>query len=58
MEEGVCSFDEVDLAVTAGLGLRWASIGPFATMDLAGLDVHAAVLRALFRRSCTFRGLR
>ncbi len=47
MEEGVCSFDEVDLAVTAGLGLRWASIGPFATMDLAGLDVHAAVLRAL-----------
>ncbi len=48
VEEGVCSFDDVDLAVTAGLGLRWASIGPFATMDLAGLEVHAAVASSLF----------
>ena len=34
---------DVDLAVTAGLGARWAALGPFATMDLAGLEVHAAV---------------
>jgi 3-hydroxybutyryl-CoA dehydrogenase len=53
VEAGVCSPADVDLAVTAGLGPRWAAIGPFATMDLAGLDVHAAVSRELFPRlSC------
>jgi 3-hydroxybutyryl-CoA dehydrogenase len=46
--EGVCSVADVDAAVTRGLGPRWSVIGPFATMDLAGLDVHAAVTRALF----------
>jgi 3-hydroxybutyryl-CoA dehydrogenase len=46
--EGVCSPADVDAAVTSGLGARWAAIGPFASMDLAGLDVHAAVARALF----------
>ena len=44
----VCAFEDVDVAVTAGLGARWAAIGPFATMDLAGLEVHAAVAAALF----------
>jgi 3-hydroxybutyryl-CoA dehydrogenase len=48
VEAGVCSLADVDLAVTAGLGPRWAAIGPFATMDLAGLDVHARVASALF----------
>jgi 3-hydroxybutyryl-CoA dehydrogenase len=47
-EAGVCGFDDVDVAVTAGLGARWATLGPFATMDLAGLEVHAAVADALF----------
>jgi 3-hydroxybutyryl-CoA dehydrogenase len=46
--EGVCSPADVDAAVTSGLGARWAAIGPFASMDLAGLDVHSAVARALF----------
>ena len=43
VDEGVCSFEDVDRAVVHGLGSRWAAIGPFETMDLAGLDVHAAV---------------
>ena len=47
-EAGVCDYTDVDLAVTAGLGARWAALGPFAAMDLAGLDVHAAVAAALF----------
>jgi 3-hydroxybutyryl-CoA dehydrogenase len=47
-EAGVCEFEDVDVAVTAGLGARWAALGPFATMDLAGLEVHAAVTDALF----------
>jgi 3-hydroxybutyryl-CoA dehydrogenase len=47
VQDGVCDPAAVDVAVTAGLGARWAAIGPFATMDLAGLAVHAAVAEAL-----------
>jgi 3-hydroxybutyryl-CoA dehydrogenase len=43
VDSGIASFEDVDRAVTHGLGARWAAIGPFETMDLAGLDVHAAV---------------
>jgi 3-hydroxybutyryl-CoA dehydrogenase len=46
--DGVCSWAEADLAVTGGLGPRWAAVGPFQSMDLAGLDVHLAVARTLF----------
>jgi 3-hydroxybutyryl-CoA dehydrogenase len=48
VDAGVCSFADVDRAVTRGLGARWAAIGPFETMDLAGLDVHAAVAENLW----------
>lgn len=50
---GVCTWAEADLAVTGGLGPRWAAVGPFQSMDLAGLDVHLAVARALFPRLAT-----
>jgi 3-hydroxybutyryl-CoA dehydrogenase len=48
VDGGVCSYTDVDRAITHGLGARWAAIGPFETMDLAGLDVHAAVAENLF----------
>jgi 3-hydroxybutyryl-CoA dehydrogenase len=48
VEAGVCALADVDVVVTAGLGARWAALGPFQTMDLAGLEVHAAVAAALF----------
>jgi len=48
VDAGVCTFADVDRAVTRGLGARWAAIGPFETMDLAGLDVHAAVAANLW----------
>ena len=48
VEAGVCSFADVDRAVIHGLGARWAAIGPFEAMDLAGLDVHAAVAANLY----------
>jgi 3-hydroxybutyryl-CoA dehydrogenase len=48
VDEGVCSFADIDRAVTHGLGARWAAIGPFETMELAGLDVHAAVAENLW----------
>jgi 3-hydroxybutyryl-CoA dehydrogenase len=48
VDAGVCTFADVDRAVTHGLGARWAAIGPFETMELAGLDVHAAVAANLW----------
>jgi 3-hydroxybutyryl-CoA dehydrogenase len=48
VDAGVCTFADVDRAVTHALGPRWAAIGPFETMDLAGLDVHAAVAANLW----------
>ena len=53
VDAGVCSFEDVDRAVTAGLGARWAAIGPFQTMDLAGLEVHAAVAENLWPELAT-----
>jgi 3-hydroxybutyryl-CoA dehydrogenase len=48
VDAGVCTFADVDRAVSHGLGARWAAIGPFETMDLAGLDVHSAVATNLW----------
>jgi 3-hydroxybutyryl-CoA dehydrogenase len=48
VDAGVCSFAAIDRAVTHGLGARWAAIGPFETMDLAGLEVHSAVAENLW----------
>jgi 3-hydroxybutyryl-CoA dehydrogenase len=45
---GVCAPADVDRVVTSGLGPRWAAVGPFLSMDLAGLDVHRAVAEQLF----------
>ena len=50
VDAGVCDVDDVDRAVVAGLGARWAAIGPFASMDAAGLEVHEAVAAQLFPR--------
>ena len=53
VDAGVCTFEDVDRALTHGLGARWAAIGPFETMDLAGLDVHAAVAANLWPELAT-----
>lgn len=34
VEDGIVSVDEVDRAVSDGLGLRWCFMGPFQTIDL------------------------
>jgi 3-hydroxybutyryl-CoA dehydrogenase len=43
VESGVCSYEDVDRALTRGLGARWAAVGPYETMDLGGLDVFRTV---------------
>jgi carnitine 3-dehydrogenase len=56
LSEGVASVRDIDLAMTQGPGLRWASMGPFLTYHLAGgpggmpafMDQFAAMQAALW----------
>ena len=48
VEEGIASPEAVDLAVTAGLGLRWAAVGPLQIMDLAGIQTFHAIASYLY----------
>lgn len=48
VEQGVATMEEVDLAIRQGLGRRWATAGPFASMDLGGLDTFMNVGSYLF----------
>ncbi|MDH3664393.1 MAG: 3-hydroxyacyl-CoA dehydrogenase [Alphaproteobacteria bacterium] len=34
VEDGVCSVEDVDIAIKDGIGRRWSFIGPFETIDL------------------------
>ncbi len=34
VEDGVCDAADVDIAIADGIGLRWAFMGPFETIDL------------------------
>jgi 3-hydroxybutyryl-CoA dehydrogenase len=49
LEAGVASAEDIDTAMTAGPGLRYGQVGPFATADLGGLDVFDAICRYLFK---------
>lgn len=49
VEQGIASPEAVDQAVTAGLGLRWAAVGPLRTMDLGGLATFQAIAEYLYR---------
>jgi 3-hydroxybutyryl-CoA dehydrogenase len=48
VQSGVCSYADLDEAVRPGPGARWAAVGPFESLDLAGLDVHQAVATRLY----------
>lgn len=48
VDEGIATPSDVDRCVTEGLGPRWALAGPFAIMDLGGLDVWRRVCDELF----------
>ncbi|MBS0559948.1 MAG: 3-hydroxyacyl-CoA dehydrogenase [Proteobacteria bacterium] len=47
VEDGVVDADEVDRAMTDGLGLRWFFLGPFQTIDLNAKDGVAEYCRNL-----------
>jgi len=47
VEDGVCSVDDVDRAMSDGLGLRWFFMGPFETIDLNAREGVAEYCRNL-----------
>ncbi|MGC4026907.1 MAG: 3-hydroxyacyl-CoA dehydrogenase NAD-binding domain-containing protein [Mesorhizobium sp.] len=47
VEAGIADPDDVDRTVRSGLGMRWAFVGPFETMDLnskGGFELYARTL--------------
>jgi 3-hydroxybutyryl-CoA dehydrogenase len=44
LKEGVADACDIDTAVTAGPGFRWAFIGPIETADFGGLDTWKRVM--------------
>lgn len=48
IDEGIASPEAVDLALTAGLGLRWATVGPLQIMDLAGIQTFHTIAGYLY----------
>jgi 3-hydroxyacyl-CoA dehydrogenase len=52
VESGVATVQDIDLTISQGLGLRWAFMGPFETIDLnapGGVADYAARLGALYQ---------
>lgn len=48
VENEIASPEDVDLAVSAGLGRRWASAGVLSVLDLAGWDIISRVASNVF----------
>jgi 3-hydroxybutyryl-CoA dehydrogenase len=49
VEQGIAGPEAVDQAITVGLGLRWAAVGPLRLMDLGGLATFHAIAGYLYR---------
>lgn len=47
LDQGVAEAEDIDLAITAGPGFRWAFIGPLETADFGGLDIWKSVVENL-----------
>lgn len=43
VDSGAATAEDVDAAVKYGLGLRYACVGPFETMDLGGVDIFCRI---------------
>ena len=48
LAEGVASLEDIDAAVRDGYALRTAVVGPFETMDLAGVDLFETIADDLY----------
>ena len=52
VESGIASMEDVDNVMKYGLGMRYAAIGPFETVDLGGVDIFYNVGSYLFGSLC------
>jgi len=48
VENGIATMEDVDNVMKYGLGMRYAAIGPFETVDLGGLDTFRTVGSYMF----------
>ena len=53
VESGVASVEDVDNVLKGGLGLRYAAVGPFGTIDFGGVDTFEKVCRYLPAALCS-----
>ena len=57
VEQGYASLEDVDNVVKYGLGMRYAVIGPFETMDFGGIDIFNHVGSYMFDSLCNNGGV-
>ena len=57
VEEGYASLEDVDGVMKYGLGMRYACLGPFETVDFGGLDIFNHVGSYLFGQLCNDTGV-
>lgn len=57
VQEGYASIEDVDNVMKYGLGMRYAAIGPFETMDFGGIDIFNHVGSYLFDELSTAGGV-
>lgn len=48
LESGAATYEDIDRAIKYGVGLRYAYIGPFETMDFNGVDIFNNVCKYMF----------
>ena len=53
VETGAAGYEDVDAALTGGLGLRYAALGAFSVADLGGLDVFRSISDYLNAQLCS-----
>lgn len=56
VQEGVTGPEEVDRVMTLSLGRRYATVGPFATADMGGLDTFFMISKQLMPRLASDSG--
>lgn len=57
VEQGYASLEDVDNVVKYGLGMRYAVVGPFETMDFGGIDIFNHVGSYMFDSLCNDGGV-
>jgi 3-hydroxybutyryl-CoA dehydrogenase len=48
LEQGVATAEEIDKGVSGSLGLRFATVGPLRSIDMAGLDLFVSGMKDMY----------